>query len=214
MKIAILGAECTGKSQLAQSLCDALRSSNITPILVTEALRQWCEVQGRTPLAHEQSGIAKAQAAEIQASGATTVLVSDTSALMTAIYSDLFFNDPALYPYGLAQQKHFDITLVTGLDLPWVPDGFQRDGVAIQRAVDTRLRQVLSDNAVPYVTVYGTGNRRTESALQAISHHTIKALQPRNTAASWHWNCENCSDATCERRLFSGLVATSTSMQI
>jgi len=214
MKIAILGAESTGKTQLAQALCKALTTLSTKPIWVPEVLRHWCDARGRTPLAHEQMAIATAQTAALEGFATTSVRISDTTALMTAVYSDLLFNDSTLYAYGLAQQRKFDITLVTGLDLAWVPDGLQRDGVRAQHATDDRLRQVLHANSVPYVTVYGSGNQRTQCALQAISHLESTAMQNDYVPAAWHWNCENCSDALCERRLFSQLLQTSASVQV
>ena len=51
MKIAILGAESTGKSQLADALANGLRSQGKTVSLVGEYLREWCDIHGRTPRA-------------------------------------------------------------------------------------------------------------------------------------------------------------------
>ena len=214
MKIAILGAECTGKTQLAQDLCEALSTPAIQPIWVPEVLRKWCDAHRRTPLAHEQLDIAKAQTSDIENNHTTSVVISDTTALMTAVYSDLLFNDPTLYAYGLKEQRKFDITLLTGLDLPWTPDGLQRDGVLAQRATDERLRQVLNDNALPYATVYGTGKSRTQCALQAINQKRHVTSPDQYSPTAWHWNCENCSDAHCERRLFSQLLDGTSSVQV
>ena len=59
-------------------------------------------------------------------------LIADTTPLMTAIYSQQVFGDDALLAEGLAFQRlQVDVTLLLGLDLPWVPDGLQRDGAQV-----------------------------------------------------------------------------------
>ena len=87
---------------------------------------------------------------------------------MTAVYSDLLFHDASLYPFALAHHACFDLTLLTSPDLPWVPDGLQRDGMQAQRAVDTRLREVLHQHALPDGVVSGQGAARTAAALALI----------------------------------------------
>lgn len=205
MKIAILGAECTGKTQLALALVQALSPQGDVS-LVPEVLREWCAQHGRTPQCEEQAAIAQEQTLRVQAAVPHDFLIADTTALMTAVYSDLLFNDVTLYSYALEQHQCYDLTLLTGLDLAWKPDGLQRDGPHSQAPVDARLREVLDAHAIPYAVVYGTGNERTQCALQAIDQH-LQTPQHRPPAEpAWQWNCEKCSDAVCEHRLFSRLL--------
>ncbi len=171
MKIAILGAECTGKTTLAHALATALDGCGGRSAWVSETLRDWCRHNGRTPQAHEQRAIALAQAARIDRAAAVAWLLVDTTPLMTAVYSDLLFQDISLYPFALAHHACFDLTLMTKLDLPWVPDGLQRDGPQAQRAVDARLREVLDLHALPYGVVSGQGAARTAAALALIQGH-------------------------------------------
>lgn len=224
-RIAVLGAECTGKTQLTQALLQTCLQRGDAAVLVPELLRSWCAQTGRTPKAHEQAQIAHDQAAALTQATASiahlglltphpaaqnALLISDTSALMTAVYSDVLFNDASLYPWALAQQRQFELTLVMGLDLPWVGDGIQRDGPNMQAQVDARLRAVLDNHNVVYTMVYGAGPRRLECALQAISHHQSTAQAPEAyTASNWQWSCEKCSDAGCEHQLFSALLRAS-----
>ena len=58
--VALLGAECTGKSTLAEALARRFSAG-----LVTEYLREWCDTHGRTPHQHEQAHIAAEQARRI-----------------------------------------------------------------------------------------------------------------------------------------------------
>ena len=217
LRAAILGAESTGKSWLTQSLAEVLRARNQSVRTVDEVLRQWCEREGRTPQQHEQMAIAQQQAlAALQLYEQTpeSWLLSDTTPLMTAVYSDLLFNDKSLYPMALAHQALYDITLVTGLDLPWVADGLQRDGPQVRVPVDNGVRQALEGAGLPYRVVYGQGPRRLNNALLALGlpGEDLSAQQTRvdgqfsiNQGRSI-WQCNECSDPACEHKLFTGLL--------
>ena len=172
MKIAILGAESTGKTTLAQALVAALDGCHGRADWVPETLREWCRQRGRTPHRHEQRAIAMAQSSCVATAATVSWLLVDTTPLMTAVYSDLLFHDVSLYPFALAHHACFDLTLLTSLDLPWVPDGLQRDGMQAQRAFDTRLREVLDQHALPYGVVSGQGAARTAAALALIQENS------------------------------------------
>ncbi|MDB5894617.1 MAG: hypothetical protein JWQ88_2148 [Rhodoferax sp.] len=213
--IALLGTESTGKTALAAALAQALSARGHPVAVVTEWLREWCDREGRTPRPDEQQAIAvkqterMAQAAAGLASGSairTAYVVADTTALMTAVYSDWLFSDQALYPDALAAQRACTHTLVTGLDLPWVADGLQRDGPQVREPIDALLRQRLGEAGLPYQVVYGRGGERLDNALRAIGlAHTDHASQPPAPTRRWVWHCDKCSDPACEHQLFSRL---------
>ena len=60
------------------------------------------------------------------------------------------------------------LTLVSGLDLPWLPDGLQRDGPQAREPVDALLRGALAAAGIGYGMVYGVGAPRVLAALTAI----------------------------------------------
>lgn len=207
MKIGIVGAECSGKSTLSAALRTALQKRYASVELVSEYLREWSAEHGRPPQSHEQRHVADTQAARILQAQASCV-VADTTPLVTAVYSDVLFHDKSLYAAAVVFQRSLDITLLACLDLPWVADGIQRDGVAMQRRVDTRLREVLLAQRLPFATVYGLGPLRLQAALQAIDHADARqrAQLPTPEGPTWTWVCDTCSDADCEHRLFSRLT--------
>jgi nicotinamide riboside kinase len=218
MRIAVLGAESTGKSQLAAALADALRSQGKAVSLVGEYLREWCDVHGRTPRADEQTLIAHEQVRRVE-EAAGTIVIADTTALMTAVYSELLFNDTSLHDFAAANQRSYNLTLVTGLDLPWVADGVQRDGPHTREAADSLLRAALGRASLVYQVVYGTGSARLANAMRTINNTKIIAFNQGGSMASarsnssnsgkktaWSWPCEKCSDPDCEHRLFSQLL--------
>ncbi len=168
LKIAILGAECTGKTTLLAGMAAHLRALGARVSVVDEVLRQWCAAQGRTPRADEQAAIMQAQIAAVNAATACDYLLCDTTPLVTAVYSDLLFGDQSLYPVAVVQQRRYQLTLLAGTDLPWQADGIQRDGPAVRDEMDQLLRDVLRRYAIPSFWVSGSGAARLGCALEAL----------------------------------------------
>jgi nicotinamide riboside kinase len=212
LKIAILGAESTGKSELASQLNKYFRDLGKTVVFVPEYLRTWCEQEKRTPHQDEQLAIASEQIRQINSASTCDVLLADTTALTVAVYSDLLFNDTSLYDMALVHQRVFDATLLMGLDLPWIADGIQRDGAHMREPVDTTLRTALARGNIQFQVVYGTGESRLQNALRCLNSTFESAeigddteLQNRPQHLR-NWACERCSDADCEHRLFVDLL--------
>ena len=216
LRIAIVGAESTGKSVLAQALADALaREFGLRCAVVDEYLREWCDQHGRTPRDDEQMGIALEHARRIDSAAARPgldVLRCDTTPLMVAIYSDLLFDDRSLEPVARACQQRMDITLLTALDLPWVADGLQRDGPHVREPVDARVRARLNSWRTDWALVAGTGSERTDRAVDALrpllraraasaprdSGLFSRLRESRNGPPGPAWICELCDDPACE----------------
>jgi nicotinamide riboside kinase len=204
MKIALLGAESTGKTQLARDLAAHFASLGKTAIAVPEFLREWCEREGRTPRPEEQMPIAQEQERRVDEASATAeVVIADTTSLMVAIYSAMLFEDGSLYQFALRRLGAYDVILITGLDLPWVADGLQRDGPHVREPVDALIREALARAQVPYRVVYGRGDERLRNALSAIE---AGSAESHTGNSNWVWTCDKCSDPDCEHRLFSSLV--------
>lgn len=243
--ITIVGAESTGKSTLAQALCDALNAPRpeSTPAAsstadhrprcahVDETLRSFCLRTGRTPTRAEQVDIAAAQTRRIAAAAAAhEVVIADTSALMTAVYSDYVFGDTSLYDSALATQAGYDLTLLTALDLPWQADGLQRDGAHVRQPVDALIRRALQGASLGWSVVTGQGDARLANALAAIERMSASRPAParpgqdshddndvdsggdgNNDAdaddacgrSGWRHVCQRCGDGSCERRLLA-----------
>lgn len=209
MKIALLGAESTGKSQLAKALCAHLQQSGLAVHRVDEYLREWCDTHQRTPRQDEQLHILETQISRVLAAPANAVVIADTAPLMTAVYSQMLFNDHSLDALALAHQSVYDITLLTGLDLPWVSDGLQRDGPHVREPVDAAVRHLLGIAGKPYQVVYGTGEQRLNNALFCIGRQApqwANQLERLEAPTRWSGPCETCGDGDCEHRLFTNLV--------
>ena len=99
------------------------------------------------------------------------------------------------------------ITLLMGLDLPGL--GPEQD------VQDKRLRQALVIAQTPFTVIYGKGIDRLSNALLALNLacETDAAWLERESAqfninrGRDVWQCNDCSDPSCEHKLFTGLLA-------
>lgn len=205
--IAVLGAESTGKTELAAALAARLNQRGIATTLVSEYLREWCEREGRTPQPSEQAAIADEQTRRIAVAAMLGVVVADTTSVMTAVYSDMLFDDDSLYADALAAQRGYAVTLLTALDLPWVADGMQRDGPHVREPVDAMVRAALARASVSFTVVHGRGSERLASAWNALN---LAAQSEGRISSGWRWSCDKCSDPVCEHSMFTDLLAKKT----
>ena len=222
LRIALLGAESTGKSTLARELGEALPAlTGLRVARVDEYLREWCVHEGRTPRFDEQAAIAQEQERRTAALAAShDVVLADTTALMTAIYSEQLFNDSSLSAWAQEVHRHYRLSLLMGLDLPWVADGLQRDGPQVRDPVDRHLRRWLREQGHAFVVIQGRGPRRLAHALDALTPLLASLQQPPAKPAdapgglfsrlldrqsrlpgSTRWTCELCDDPACEHAL-------------
>jgi NadR type nicotinamide-nucleotide adenylyltransferase len=152
-RIAILGAESSGKSTLARAL-----AAHYGTLWVPEYLREFVDTQGRVPQEHDQYRIARTQREreDAAAPGATRFLFCDTSPLMTAVYSRFYWNrvDEALAL--LARSHDYALTLVAAPDFHWEPDGLQRDSDEVRQGVHRLLLATLDEQGIPFVQVGGS----------------------------------------------------------
>jgi nicotinamide riboside kinase len=167
--ICLLGAECTGKTTLAQAL-----AAHFDGLWVPEYLREFCELNGRTPSQQEQADIMRAQfdqeeqaLAQARQSGCTHVLC-DTAPLMTAMYSEFYFSDARLTACAQALHARYALTLLLQPDLAWVADGVHRDGLPSRDGVHARLTHALQSSRHPHIEISGLGPSRLQAAIQAI----------------------------------------------
>lgn len=215
--VTLLGGESTGKTTLAQALHENLRLLGLEVVLVAEHLRRWCEQTGRAPRQDEQPALAREQAHQIEAAARqphAAIVIADTSPLVIAAYSELYFNDSSLAAEAIGwQREHADLCLLMGLDLPWVADGLFRDSPAVRDATDAVLRRLLQSASLPFQSIYGQGPERTHQALRAIGRLLGQELVPNDPGWAGDrraWTCEKCSDPDCEHTLFSSLIARHT----
>ena len=153
-RIAILGAESTGKSTLAPKL-----AARYDTLWVPEYLREFVETRQRVPFEEDQPGIARTQRAREDAMAASPearrFLFCDTTPLMTAVYSRIYWGRVPPELLALEAAHDYAATLVAGLDLPWVPDGLQRESEEVRKQVHECLLAVLRERGIPFTLLEG-----------------------------------------------------------
>jgi nicotinamide riboside kinase len=162
--VALLGAECTGKSSLTAAL--GVQLADLRAATISEYLRDWCVAQGRTPQRAEQWQIARIQTARIAAAARRHPLViADTTSLMTALYSRHYFADDTLFAEALPQQRRIALTLLCCPEgIPWQADGWMRDGDSTRLRTHEELRALLGEHQLPYVLLQGPLQARAAQA--------------------------------------------------
>jgi NadR type nicotinamide-nucleotide adenylyltransferase len=153
-RIALLGAESTGKSTLAQAL-----AARYGTLWVPEYLREFVEVNARVPREDDQLGIARTQREREQALArdprARDFLFVDTTPLMTAVYSRIYWGRVPPDLLALEAAHDYAWTLVAAPDLPWVPDGLQRESEEVRQRVHAQLVAVLDERRIPFTLLTG-----------------------------------------------------------
>ncbi|MCS0581571.1 ATP-binding protein [Massilia pinisoli] len=153
-RIALLGAESTGKSTLAQAL-----AARYDTLWVPEYLREFVEVNARVPREDDQVGIARTQRAREEAlardARVRDFLFVDTTPLMTAVYSRIYWDRVPPDLLALEAAHDYAHTLVAAPDLPWVPDGLQRESEEVRLRVHAQLVAVLDERRIPFTLLTG-----------------------------------------------------------
>ena len=174
--ICLIGAECTGKTTLSQSLAQAFAGC-----WVPERLRLFCDAMNRTPFQHEQMDILEQQACDEQVAledarhRQLRYVFCDTAPLLTAVYSEFVFGDTSLYPRARELHARYTLTLVLEPDIPWIADGLQRDGAHVRQPIHHRILQELQMLACPIHPIAGSGAVRAQLAQQALLSRTAQA---------------------------------------
>jgi NadR type nicotinamide-nucleotide adenylyltransferase len=170
-RIVLIGPESSGKSTLAEAL-----GRRLDTVVAPEYGRLWCDVFGK-PDAKGLRSIAKGHAASVAAAlrQANRILVEDTDAAMTQIWSDML--DVPRDPEIEAHWKAPDLYVVCDIDAPWVDDGQrwfpEEDG---RRRFAALCLREAEERGVPYVIASGDVGTRVETVMRAIAAHLPQGI--------------------------------------
>ena len=165
-RVAILGAESSGKSTLAEALATHYQS-----VFVPEYLREFVHIKQRFPTEIEQIHIAKTQLLrEDEAlTHAKNYLFCDTTPIMTALYSAHYFQAVNQELEELVVAHNYQFTLVAAPDFPWVADGLQRDSAQVRQKIHEELVNTLDEREIPFLLLEGSLIKRIEQVQFAFS---------------------------------------------
>ena len=168
-RVAIVGAESTGKTTLARELAAHYQTS-----WVPEFAREYLD---RKDAEHPLAALALADIAEIArgqlnseerlARLSNRLLICDTELLTTRLWSEHFFSTCEDWIARAAAERHYDLYLLTDVDVAWVADP-HRDAPHLREQFMNRLRRELESRGRRVVMISGAADERLRRAIAAI----------------------------------------------
>lgn len=167
LRIAVYGPESTGKTELATKLAAHFRAP-----LVPEYARERWDAQGglgledMLPIAREQWRREDAAAAQ-----ADRLVICDTEALTTMIWSDLLYGTtPDEVRRGAERRcRNYALYLLLDIDVPFVPDPQRCFPDPADREKAMRVcRGALERRGLPFVLIRGNWAERERAAIAAV----------------------------------------------
>ncbi len=171
-KIAIVGPESTGKSQLAEQLA----KHNNTK-WVPEYAREYLENLGRPYHQGDLLEIAKGQIKleDKIAEKTRDLLFCDTNLIVLKIWSDHSYGETDKWILDQLQKRHYDYYLLTDIDLPWEPD-LLREHPDMRGYFFKKYEDYLINSNLPFSFVCGQGEERFKNALTCLNSMSLKAI--------------------------------------
>jgi len=165
IRVVVTGSECTGKTTLSKELArhyDAPR--------VPEYVRQFVLEKGTAPVYRDVESIARGQIAleDSLAAKEPHLLIQDTDLLSTVVYSRHYYGDCPGWVEDVLQDRGADLYLLAANDVPWSPDGDQRDRGHRREEMQALFRQALRCRNARTVEVRGSHEERMAAATRLV----------------------------------------------
>lgn len=160
-RVAIVGAESTGKTTLAAHLAERFGT-----VWVPEYGRAYCEgIDARTLVLPDFDAIGWGQATweDTAATRAERVLICDTELHTTCTWSDLIAGARPPLLAAAARARRYDLVLLLDHDVPWIDDG-TRVLQTVRAEHTARLTRELDAARQPHVVITGDWDRRAALA--------------------------------------------------
>ncbi len=163
-RIAITGPESTGKTRLTQEL-----ASYYHTVCSSEFARDYLFMLNRPYTYNDILCIAQNQfrVNNEMAQQAKHLFFCDTELIVTRIWCKVKFGKCHQWIEDHISKQHFDIYLLTDIDLPWEPDT-QREHPNLREYLMGLYRQELQFRNFPFRIISGAGNQRLKNAIAVI----------------------------------------------
>lgn len=163
-RVCIFGPESTGKSTLSKNL-----AKHYQTVAVPEYARVFLDSRDNVLDLDEFKFYARGQLAseDALARSANRVLFCDTDALTTLMWSEWLYKEQDPWIVALAEQRNYDLYLLTDVDVPWVFDP-QRYLPEERKQFHDYCKAILEKFSRRYVEVKGSWDERFETAVRAV----------------------------------------------
>lgn len=163
-KVVVVGPECTGKSTLSEWLANRF-NTKWTP----EYARGFLENLARPYEQHDLLTIAHGQLRleDAWAQDADKVLICDTNLYVIKVWSEFKFGSCHQEILDIIAKRHYDLYLLTYIDVPWEDDPQREHPDRRQELYDIYLRE-MQNQSVPFVEIRGDTKTRQKAAANAV----------------------------------------------
>lgn len=172
-KVALIGAECTGKTTLCQALATHFQTLWVPEYMRTYLQHKWdttkqtCAWADLLPIAQGQ--IDDENHKTTQAKG---ILFCDTTIFELMVYSQLYYGKCLPKIETAARMHHYDLIFLTDIDVPWQADDL-RDKPYERQAVFDFFEYYLTAYNKSYTLLSGNHQVRLKQALAVIAQHFV-----------------------------------------
>ena len=165
IRVVVTGSECTGKTTLATAL-----AAHYETVWVPEFARQFVIDKGAAPDDDDVEDIARGQIAleDERANEASRLLINDTDLLSTLLYSRHYYGHCPRWIEEAFEKRAADLYLLADIDIPWVPDGEQRDRGDRREEMHELFRGALVEGRLTFAEIRGSRGERLEAAVSLI----------------------------------------------
>jgi nicotinamide riboside kinase len=167
LRVVIFGPECTGKSTLAQVLAE-----HFGGVVSIEFVRSWVDENRRLPTTDDLPDIVAGQIASemdaVRLAGPRGIVFHDTDLHTHGIYADHYLGQRTAEAEHAARTADYTHHLICDIDLPWTPDGIQRDSPEARAALFPKFISELHRFRRPYTLISGHGDHRTARAMEVV----------------------------------------------
>lgn len=165
-KVAIIGPECTGKSELS-----AFLAQHFNTCWVSEYARTYLDQLDRPYSESDLTNIAQGQIRleDENLPAANKVLICDTNLLVIKVWSNFKYGHCNEEILQLISARTYDLYLLTYIDIPWQADP-QREHPDKREKLWRIYKTELEAQEVPFVEIRGGREMRRKTAIEAINH--------------------------------------------
>ena len=174
INVAILGAESTGKTTLCRDLAAHFGCPWVPEYMRTYLQAKWdkehltCTWEDLLPIAQGQIELENKLAAQAAQNSDSSYLFCDTSLFELMVYSNWYYGDCPDALIQAALTHHYDLILLTEVDIPWVADDL-RDSPHQRDEISAYFESQLTRHQKPFHRIGGDRQERVQQVLEWLS---------------------------------------------
>ncbi len=162
-RIVFIGAECTGKTNIAQAIAERLEEP-----CSNEYVRQYVDQLDRPLNQSDLEPIARGQIRiEDEAyAKASKYAFHDTNLLSSILYAEHYFDTHIAWVDELFQSRNYNHYFFCQPDIPWKADPGQRESPQEREKLHAQFESILTRFRIRYITLEGSLEQRINAVLE------------------------------------------------